>query len=201
MQNRMMTAAFVLFFACCILFLTLFYGPLRRTSALPPRVQPVLSAAEVLQLWESAGVKGRIAVLFTRHLNAERSLADEAGEKYANQAMQRGITRTLYHVVPDSAWPVVSQTLSSRRFVRATASGFILILPEGRVHVLPRSRFKPVTEQSLIVIEPDVWTSDELEQISRLVESGKQSSDLIALIRGSQQLLEKFTSLLPQSAR
>lgn len=197
MRNRKAVIAGILPLVCCALFLMFFYGPLRRTYAVPAGVEPAFSAADISQQWEAAGVKGRVAVLFTRHLNSEESLKDTEGFKFAELAMSHGIVRTIFHVVPDNAWPVVTKNLSVRDNARTTSSGFALIVPEGRINVLPLSRFKPFGEKSLIVVEPGVWNREELAHITRLIESRDLCTDLLVVVRGAPADIETFSAVLP----
>ncbi|MBI5847135.1 MAG: hypothetical protein HZB31_04175 [Nitrospirae bacterium] len=124
-------------------------------------------------------------------------MKDTEGFKLAELAMSHGIVRTIFHIVPDNAWPVVTENLSGRKNARNTSSGFALIVSEGRINVLPLSHYKPLGEKSLVVVEPGVWNKQELAQIAHLIKSGDLSTDLVLIIRGSLSDMETFRPGLP----
>ncbi|MBF0327647.1 MAG: hypothetical protein HQL10_00645 [Nitrospirae bacterium] len=199
MLQRGITIASIVVFTTSVVFLSFIYGPSKRTFVSPGKVELLTSPIDIYEFWHSTKVRGRVAVLFTRHLDSEIGLSEEPGEKYTELAMRHGIVRKIYHVVPDSVWPVVSDNLYRRKFARITSYGFVMALANGRIHVLPLSRFNPEDEKSLIVVEPSVWSSDELAKIVKLIKSGNLRTDIITIVRGFLSDAETFRSVLPPS--
>ena len=200
MKNRFALNAGILLFSLAVLGLTFLYGPWRRSFVPTPRVVLASSAGDIERLWEKNRVRGRIALYFTRYLNAERG-PDSSEVKFTELAMNHGLVRTVYHVVPDSAWPQVRENLAKWPVVRSTRAGLVAIFEDGRVHVLPLSQFAPIQEQTLVVVEPGVWTGDELKQIARLADGGGFTPDLLVVIRGSDEDVKSFGAVKPFSGR
>lgn len=204
MRNRTVTTACILLFTAGALLISFVYGPLRRSFASPARALQVSSSADIYNLWQSSGVRGRIAVLFTRHLNVELPGKGFPEVKYIEHAMRHGIVRTVYYVVPDTAWTeVVTENLQREMLSppKPTESGFVMFFEEGRVNVLPLSRFWPMGEESLIVLEAGVWSRDDLAHITRLIRSRGLTTDLLAIIRGSLSDVNTFNSILSSANR
>ena len=194
MKRRALTIVCILLFSFTIYSLSFVYGPLRRSFASPGKSRQVFTSAEIGGLWETEAVRGRIAVLFTRRLNAEETADSDADVKYVYLAMNHGIIRTVYHIVPDGAWPEVMDNLSRWPIVRPVPGGLVAVLENGRVYVLPLSNLKPIDEKALVVIEPGVWKRAELAHIADLVKGGSVTTDLLAVIRGSSSDLAMFCS-------
>lgn len=186
MRHRNVTILCIFIFAFGVLVFSFVYGPLQRTFASPERTVQVSSAADIDQLWESEGVRGRVAVIFTRRLNAERHGYYSQELKYIELAMRRGIVRAVYYIVPDSIWDdVIIENYSMPMLTppMPTASGFVMLFEGGRVNVMPLSRFWPdAGEKALVVLEPGIWSSDDLAYIYRIVKSGNLPADLFAII-------------------
>lgn len=136
-----------------------------------------------------------MAICFTRYLNASET--KESKEINVSElSLHQSTLRKITHVTPDSSWPEIEKTLSERNIMRATPEGFIGVLDDGRVYIMPLSRFTYVAEKSLIIVEPKVWTRDQLLQIVDKLKSGKLSSDLIVIIRGSDEDADLFRQAL-----
>lgn len=110
--------------------------------------------------------------------------------------MNHGVVRKVFHVAPDSAWPEINGALSKRNDMRPTPEGFIGIFDDGRVYIMPLSRFSPVAEKALIIVEPKIWSNNELMQIVEKLKSGRISSDLVVVIRGSEKDAELFRQVM-----
>jgi hypothetical protein len=173
-------------FCFAVVILAFFYGPAQRTYASPPQIVSVLTSDQIVTAWEARGVKGRIVICFTRYLNAHES-KESKDTKATELGMNHGILRRVFHVTPDNAWDEIRGALSMRNDMRPTSEGFIGIFNDGRVYITPLSRFSPVAEKALIIIEPKVWSRTELQQIGEMLKSGKITSDLIVIIRGSEE--------------
>lgn len=183
---RWHTIAIILFFLI-ISAVSLRFGPARRTYISPPRVQPVATTAQLASLWHESGVRGRTLICFTRYLNAVET-GENTGDKTIENAMERGIARRVFHVVPDSVWPAVSSNLEKMNGIRKDREGFIGIFDNGRVYIRPLSRFvPPADEKVLAVIEPRIWSDQERAMITALFSAHKLTADLTAIIRGTEQ--------------
>jgi hypothetical protein len=198
-KHFVLLAGIIIFFVSSVLF-SYTYGPRQRSFASPAKVLSLESTAQINTAWESSGVKGRIAICFTRYLNALES-KESRDVKATEISMNHGIVRKVFHVPPDSAWPEIKGALSKRSDMRTTSAGFIGVFQDGRIYIQPLSHFSPVTEQALVIVEPRVWTSDELERIAGLLASGGISSDILVVIRGSQHDAELFRNAMKREAR
>lgn len=167
------------------------YGPGQRSFLAKPEVQSAGTTGELLRVLETSGVKGRVAICFTRYLNALETI-DSKEVAAMELAMNHGIVRKVFHVPPDVAWPEIRNALSRRNDMRTTHEGFIWIFNDGRVYIQPLSRFAPVTEKAVLIVEPAVWTNKDLTRIADMLKNGVLSSDLVVVIRGSKNDAELF---------
>jgi hypothetical protein len=184
-KNRALLAGITLFSFAVLIFLY-FYGPSRRVYATSPQVISLQTVDQILQTWQSGGFKGRMAICFTRYLNAHGA-KDSKEANVAELALHQSILRRITHVPPDNAWQEINKVLSSRNIMRTTPEGYIGVFDDGRVYVMPLSKFSHVEEKSLIIIEPKIWSRDELQQIAEKLKSNKISSDLVIIIRGTEE--------------
>lgn len=200
MTPRMRTVGWIMLLVAGALVFSLGYGPLSRKFVTPPRCEVAESPAEIARLWTSSRVKGRVAVLFTRRLNGEVVGKEvETAVKYLEDAMQHGMVRTVYHVVPDTAWGEVAEKLSRMPGVRPIESGFAILFGAGRVHVLPLSRFAPIREKALVVVAPAEWTTEEFGVIANLIKQQRVSADLLTVLRGTDAELAGLRGALALS--
>ncbi len=168
-----------------------FFGPSRRSFVPTPRVVLVNSGAQIIQAWESNKVNGRILISFTRFLNAHES-KNSTDINAAEISLNRNILRKIIHVPPDRAWPEIQEALSRRSDMRRSSEGFIGVYDDGRVYIKPFSRLDTIEEKALVVIEPRIWTDNELLQIAEKLKSNSLYSDLILIIRGSEHDATQF---------
>jgi len=167
------------------------YGPNQRSFATQPKVLSVESTAQIANELDNAGVKGRIAVCFTRYLNAQEK-KESTEMKVTELSMEKGIIRRVFHIPPDNAWQEIKEALSKRNDMRKTDDGFIGIFNYGRVYILPLSKFSGLPEKALVIVDPKVWTSSELIEIADKLKSGRISSDFVVIVRGSEKDAELF---------
>ena len=175
----------VIIFSSVLIFIH-YYAQSRRKFVSPSRVESVVSTKQLEETWINANVRGRTLISFSRYLNALESI-DSNDIKATEQALGKGILRRVFHVIPDNVWLEVSKNLAGRKGVRVTKEGYIGIFDGGRVYVQPLSRFRPPEEKSLLVIEPKVWTSPEQASIVAYLTSGRISTDLATVVRGTEQ--------------
>jgi len=173
-------------FSFAVVIFLYFYGPSRRVYATSPKVISLQTVDQILQTWQSGGFKGRMAICFTRYLNAHES-KDSKEANVTELALHQSILRRITHIPPDNAWQEIDKVLSSRNIMRATPEGYIGVFDDGRVYVMPLSKFSHVEEKSLIIVEPRIWSHEELQQIAEKLKSGKISSDLVIIIRGTEE--------------
>lgn len=197
MPWRRASLACILTLSCAVLLFSFIYGPLCRVYATPPRAVTVESDAGIYPALKSAGLKGRILILFSPDLSQQ--IGTNTSNESIELAMRHGIVRTVYQVVPDSAWPkVFSQNLERPMPTppKISDTDVTLLLEAGRITVMPLARFRPVEETVVVVIDPAVWPPDDRAHILRLMQSGKLATDFIALINGLPDDLQKFGAYL-----
>lgn len=178
------TAIVLIFFATAVFIFS--YGPSTRTFVMPGKTVAVRTSQELDNIWHTAGIHGRIAVLFTRHMNQEFSNNYFPQTDYIDSAFNHGIVRKVYYIVPDRYWADVAFENSQNRAVvtplKITDTGFILLHDEGRIQVMPLSKYIPEQEKSLVVIEEGVWDQQEMARINRLIKSRQLETDLLAMV-------------------
>jgi len=163
-----------------------FYGPAARTYAAPERTMVVGSAAELEEAWRSSGVHGRIAVIVTRHLFPQGPGSGFPETDYLERAMLQGVVREAFYVVPDRVWSnVLLENIAGGDYIvrpKQTETGYRILHQGGRINLMPLSKFLPVPEESLVVIEPGAWTPDERSRMEHLFRLRLLTSDLRASI-------------------
>jgi hypothetical protein len=173
-------------FFLTIISLTFLYGPWKRSYNEQPLVLTVETSEQIAPILKKTGVKGRVAICFTRYLNAVEG-KESTDLKVTERSMESGIFRKVYHTAPDNAWPEIRSALSKMNGVRTTQDGYIGIFENGRVYINPLSSMSQVSEKALIILEPKVWSPAELLAIAEKLRSGSISSDLVVIIRGTEQ--------------
>ncbi len=190
----------ILTFTLGVLLLTLFYGPYRRVFVSPGAVHQVDSVSDINNLWQSNGVRGRVLVIFARHINPEHHGTYFAEYAFTTLSLRQGAVRTVYHIVPDRYWPEISFEKSTLRpDIRTTTSGFVHAFEAGRVYFLPLSRFESIDERALVILDAQSWGGDELADIYHLIERKKLRTDLMAINRCSPMDAELFRSVMKQA--
>jgi hypothetical protein len=108
------------------------------------------------------------------------------------------ILRRIVHAPPDRAWPEIDRVLSTRPGMRPEpgAGGYDWVSSDVRVRIAPLSRFEAVPEPALVVVEPRVWSPEELASILERVRTGAVRSDLLVIIRGSESEVDAFRRAL-----
>jgi len=166
------------------------YGPAKRRFVVPDRSVEVASAGALDRLWHATGVQGRVAVIFSRHLDQQFSRGAFPETGYLDTAMRHGIVRTAYYIVPDRFWSeVVLENRAYRNHVVlpiVTDTGFMMLHEAGRIHVMPLSKYipQPGEEKVLVVLDPDVWSQEERSRINDFMKSGQVVTDLLAVVGG-----------------
>ena len=167
---------------------TFAYGPAKRRFVIPDKTVQARSIHEVDGIWNASGVHGRIAVIFARRLNPLGSANALPDGDYLDNAMNHGIVRRAYHIVPDRMWTdVIAENIQNPSLIiqpKIINAGYILLHEGGRIYVEPLSKFIPEQdrEKALVVIEPAVWTPEEQARISGFIRSGQLNADLTVIV-------------------
>lgn len=184
----------IILLSFCVIVWTFAYGPAKRKFVLPDKVVTLRSAYELDSLWHTSGVHGRVAVLFARHMSQPFSLKTFPEMDYLDSAMNHGIVRTAYYIVPDRMWTeVIANNVENPSLIvqpKIIDPGYYILLHEGgRIHVIRFSKFIPEQEgeKSLVVIEPAIWDSEEQGRIEGFIKSGQISSDLTVIVSKPKQ--------------
>lgn len=197
MRYRTTVIALTLAFSCAVLLLSFTYGPFSRVYATPPRAVTVDTDSAIYPALKSAGLKGRILILFTPLLSPQ--IGTNTSTESIELAMRHSLFRTVYQVVPDSAWPkVFSQNLVRPMPTppKISDTDVTLLLEAGRITVMPLSRFWPVEENVVVIIDPAAWTPDERAHILRLMQSGNLATDFVVIINGQSDDLQQYGAYL-----
>jgi hypothetical protein len=192
MPARPVTTAAILLLTAAVIASSFLYGPARRKFLPETLLAPVASTADLDALYQTAGVRGRVLIFFSRDLIVPEELPLFPETRYIHHAMNRGIIRKIIHIVPDRSWPEVSQYLLSASNYWKADRGLAGRFENGRVDVMPLSEVREVREKALIVVDVAAWTRQELTGIAGLIRAGNIRSDLLAVIRGSSSDLELF---------
>jgi len=187
--------AIVLLFVGTVIW-TFTYGPVRRGFVSPEKTVTLHSAGEIEDLWESTGVRGRTAVIFARHLNLPALGSSYPDGSYLDTAMRHGMVRKAYYVVPDRVWPETASLQKTAGGVlmappQVTRSGYFLLHEGGRIYVMPLSKYNPIKEKALVVIESAAWSPEEHLKIDHLFRLGLLSTDLMIVVDNEGNPSEK----------
>jgi hypothetical protein len=123
-------------------------------------------------------VHGRILVLFARDNGMSPDGGPLSPENHVHRALQEGLVRRVYHVIPDDAWGEVEETLR-RRGVERDAGAFRLEQAGAPVHVLARRDLAALAEPVLVELEADRWSPAALDSIAARLRDGTLESELV----------------------
>jgi hypothetical protein len=193
-RRRATLAAIAAIFAAAVAFASTF-GPSRRVRPAPPAVVSVAGPAELLEALVRSGARGRLAVVFTRYLNAIET-PESPGPAAVVDAGERGVFRRVSHYPPDGAWPGIERTLAGRKGMRPTGTGFTWIASDVRVDIAPLARFAPPGEEAIVVIEPRAWSAGELDALAGRIASRALPADLVVIVRGTDADADRFRAAL-----
>ncbi len=188
MPFRNKTIPAIALFSLAVFIWTFAYGPARREFISQDKTVTVHSARDIEELWRSSGVHGRVAVVFARHLSRPFPANTFPEMDYLDAAMNHGIVREAYYIVPDRMWTqVIAESIENPSIIvqpKLTDTGYILLHEDGRIYVIPLSKYIPDLgqEKALVVIEPAIWSSEEQSRIDGFVKSGQLTSDLTVIV-------------------
>lgn len=193
MPLRRVSITAIILFCSGVLLWIFTYGPAKRIFVVPDRTVTLRSAGEIDDLWRSSGIHGRIAVIFTRHLNHQLSGIAFPEMDYLDRALRQGMVRKVYYVVPDRFWAaVVLEHRERMEYIiepRTTDTGFMILHEGGRIHAMPLSKYIPEleNEKALVVIETAPWSQEEQTRIEGFLRSGQLRTDLTVIIGQPKQ--------------
>lgn len=158
----------------------------RRTLAVQQHMS-LHSPAEICTRLQALGVKGRTAVVFSRQLIGHMTLeGTQVNVSYLlEDALQQGIVRRVYHVVPDAAWDEVVKEGDRFWPVRHVGNEPIILFGAGRVYLLPLSRLRHIQEKVLVLTNGPDWGVNDMKRIDQLLR-GTLSADVLMDLGGRQ---------------
>lgn len=183
-----------LILACCstaflagVIVLLLLYGNSRKIYADRLMVREIDALHESLQVWEKAGVKGRILFLFDRQLNATplfdalEKLPPASPDNYIYLSFRKNFVRKVYHIIPETSWKEVSANLQ-RDWAAGETKGYYRVTVDGTpILVMRLSDVPHLKEKVLIAVNADYWNKDDLHGIEALLKRRVITSDIITV--------------------
>jgi hypothetical protein len=143
-----------------------------------PAVRRCDSPSQILPRWRAAGVRGRVLVHFARDNGMSADPGPLSPENQIYRALQEGIIRRVYHVIPDQAWSEVEATLRGRG-VEYARGAFVLDVAGAPLRVLERTHLPALGEPALVTIDADAWSNEALASIAERLRGGGVESDLL----------------------
>ncbi|HEY6872952.1 MAG TPA: hypothetical protein VI298_09530 [Geobacteraceae bacterium] len=123
-----------------------------------------------------------------------------SAENYVYVAAQKGVVRTIYHIVPDGAWSEVSRVLSGYKMVTSSGETFRMVIVEGVPVVIMRMKDIPrLKEKVLVNINGDYWSDREMAEIIGLFHRNAVEADLVTV--SGRLSAENLADLKAQYAR
>ncbi len=120
---------------------------------------------DALAAWRRSGVHGRVLMHFARSIAMSPQPGPPSPNDYLARALDEGIIRRVYHVIPDDAWPEVRATLAARPGVARDGERFTLQKAGAPIVVGPRSALPRLDEPALVTIEGERWSPKALAEI------------------------------------
>jgi len=155
-----------------------YYGRKSRSFSNTPVAALLDEPYQTLELWERAGVRGRILLLFDRHLNATRD-ADSPNDRYVDRAIQKNIVRRVIHVVPNAAWSEVEKALSENEAFESMDGGYRMVLEGVPVNVLRLKDIPALHERVLTAVNGTSFNEQERSAIEEFIIHGVVPSDVV----------------------
>lgn len=183
-RNLIFKTAGIILLLVVTLILCFTYGPSRRIFVSPPETRNFSNNLDVLNYWHQKHLRGRVLYLFDRFSHIEMNKTQITNENYLDDALGKGMIRTVVHVVPSGAWQEVKKTLSSRSEFTFHDEVFTMPMDEGRLYVTTIDQVKQVSEPVLIVINKSAISPDEFARVTSLINHGVLNSDIVAMIGG-----------------
>lgn len=170
----------------------------RRVLAEPAVVRCAVPE-DALAVWRRSEVHGRVLLHFARSIAMAVEPGPPAPGNYLARAIDEGLVRRVYHVIPDEAWAEVRTTLAARPGVVRDGEGFELQKAGAPIIVVPRAALPRVDEPALVTIEGERWSPRALEEIAAALR-GPIRHDLVTWYAGSPErvaVLEGLARVAP----
>ncbi len=175
----------LVFFLATVVSLSV-YSSSRRIYA-PPQQINIDKPYKAYDVWEQLGVKGRVVLLFDRHLNVDQEGSSVAESNYMHWAIAKNAVRAVYHVIPDNAWEEVKHNIQNIQ-VRDFSNGIYRSTIEGApLYILRISDIPRLRDKVMMNINTDLYTEHEINEIKELLRSGKITADIITESGKTQQ--------------
>lgn len=181
--RRRQAAEAAVIFVCCAVAVALlaFAGASHRRYLQTPRVLRITEQNDSFSVWSEHNVQGRVLFLFDSPLNIYRE-ATKQENQYLFLAIEKGIVRKIYHVIPDALWHDVSSSLQKQKDVVRSGEGFRMAVYEGvSVYIMRMQDIPRINEPALVSINGDLWSDIELARIFQRLTLGIPESDLVTL--------------------
>lgn len=184
-----------LLLACCIMIVLSMHGSSGRFYVIPPRIEIIPDPPMAFLAWKKWGVKGRILLLFDRHLNMEAPERQDQEisvdgipldsylrkDNYVYLAIRNSIVRKVYHVIPDAAWPEVENVLAGNRYVSRSGGMFTMTVMQTPIFIMRLRDVPLIREPALLVINVNYWNEGDLRRIIARMKDRAFRSDFITL--------------------
>ncbi len=178
--------AIVAFFLAIVLSLSL-YSSSRRVYATTPQQLSIDKPYKAYETWEKLGIKGRVILLFDRHLNVDEEGNSVTETNYMHRAILNNMIRSVYHVIPENAWEEVKRNIQNIQ-VRDFSNGVYRSTIEGAPLYILRIKDIPHLKEKVIVnINTDLYTEDEINGMKKLLRYRNIQADIITLSGKNQQ--------------
>lgn len=138
--------------------------------------------SSAVAVWTESGVHGRTLILFDKKLNARHDASSLTDTNYNFVAIRRNIVRKIYHVIPDSLFPQVEETIKMKKNVGSSQGVYRMTIEGAPLFVMRMKDIPPdIGEEALVQVNGDSWDEGEMLQIAELIERGLIKSDLLTL--------------------
>lgn len=174
-----------------VVFFFSYYGRSYETFLVVPKVTVISKPHEAYAIWRDAKIRGRILLLFDRHLNAEPLdrrknivLNDSllTPLNYLTISTDRDLIRKIYHIIPDASWEEVRETISKWPLIPFAKGVFRMNIDEGvPVFIMRAKDIPPLSEKVLVSINGAYWDEQGVQEILAMMEKKRWISDLVTL--------------------
>lgn len=190
------SAGIILLFAL-ILFFFMFYGTTKRIYLEPPEVVWLVNPVNSVNVWVEKGVKGRVLVLFDRKIHASQDETTLNEHNFIYRAIMNNTIRKIYHIVPDSSWKEVENTLTGSPLVTFSEGVFRTTIEGAPLSIMRAGNLPALKEKVLLHMNGDFWDNGDINDITALLKNNSIRADLITLSGTvSEGAIEDFKSLL-----
>jgi hypothetical protein len=188
-RHRTATAAGALLLLALVLAVAARRGERGRVTLSTRRAVSVSSPEEAYRVWDEAGVRGRILLVFDRYPHLDlayesyRAGARPDDRSFLDFAVFGGVVRKIYWVVPEDAWDDVSRQEQLYHVLRRLDGEAMVLLVNDNsgiplVAATP-SALPPIPEDVLVYVNGTLY---DAAQIAALLERLKIATDLAVVL-------------------